>query len=419
MENLAHKTFHLHGAREMLNKERTAEILKDLSEETAKEIRAIKLSGKSFGLEAAEVASALLRNLKDLVTVDISDIIAGRPEEEALKSLEILTSALKGTSLKVINVSDNALGRKGIHAIRGLLESQSALEELYITNNGLDTAAAQLVAELLLFRKPTSLKVLHCINNLLRDGGGEALATVFAESPSLESVILTATRIGSEGGLAIARSLVATKSLRVLDLSDNNFDEEGSKLMAKALSEQPHLQSLNLSSTGLGDEGVGRILKALEKTAERLEVLNLAGNEITGEAASKIVKALQNKKLLRQLKLEENELGSEGVREIAEALKGGFEHLEELDFSMNEVDDDAAQELVEVVRGKKNFKVLRLLENEISEDMQSEMRDTLKELGKSHVLRISDEDEEEKKGEKKEESLDDVAKQLEKVEIKN
>jgi len=42
----------------------------------------------------------------------LSDIIASRPEVEALKVLEIVCGALKGRKLKSIDLSDNALGEK-------------------------------------------------------------------------------------------------------------------------------------------------------------------------------------------------------------------------------------------------------------------------------------------------------------------
>jgi len=62
---------------------------------------------------------------------DISDIIAGRPTDEALKTLHIICSSLKKFNLVMVNVSDNALGPKGIEACRGVLTS-SSLEVMMI-----------------------------------------------------------------------------------------------------------------------------------------------------------------------------------------------------------------------------------------------------------------------------------------------
>ena len=55
----------------------------------------IKLSTKSFGAEAAGVAAGAIANCAASLThADLSDVIAGRPEAEALDALRILSNAL-------------------------------------------------------------------------------------------------------------------------------------------------------------------------------------------------------------------------------------------------------------------------------------------------------------------------------------
>ena len=52
---------------------------------------------------------------------DISDIIAGRPEDEALRTLKIICSSLKKFNLVEVNLSDNALGAKGVEVCKDVL----------------------------------------------------------------------------------------------------------------------------------------------------------------------------------------------------------------------------------------------------------------------------------------------------------
>jgi hypothetical protein len=54
----------------------------------------------------------LFLSSRQLEEADLSDIIAGRPEAEALRVLELVCSALRGRRLKSIDLSDNALGEK-------------------------------------------------------------------------------------------------------------------------------------------------------------------------------------------------------------------------------------------------------------------------------------------------------------------
>jgi hypothetical protein len=88
----------------------------------------IKFSTKSFGIEAAEVAARAIENVVSSLThADISDIIAGRPEKEVLGALQIISQALAKAKLKALDLSDNALGQKGIIACTSAFAQQASL----------------------------------------------------------------------------------------------------------------------------------------------------------------------------------------------------------------------------------------------------------------------------------------------------
>lgn len=87
--------------------------------------RRIKFSSQSFGNDAALVAARALHNVAaTLEEADLSDIIAGRPEAEALATLTVMTDALQQAKLRALDLSDNALGEKGIRACAKALTSQ-------------------------------------------------------------------------------------------------------------------------------------------------------------------------------------------------------------------------------------------------------------------------------------------------------
>lgn len=85
---------------------------------------AIRLSNKSFDLAAAEKVAAYLAFLESVDTADISDIIAGRPEEEALKVVAAISASLQKFPLVSLDVSDNAFGAKGVEACRPILSGK-------------------------------------------------------------------------------------------------------------------------------------------------------------------------------------------------------------------------------------------------------------------------------------------------------
>jgi Ran GTPase-activating protein 1 len=111
-------------------------------------LKGVKISNKSFSPEAATALVEELRGLarlEGLEVLDMSDIIASKPEQVALETLQIVCDAFTTCPLKEVNVSDNALGEKGIGPCRGVLENQPALERLFICNNGMSAYAASVV----------------------------------------------------------------------------------------------------------------------------------------------------------------------------------------------------------------------------------------------------------------------------------
>ena len=115
----------------------------------------IILSTWAFSAESAEVFASAIARLPHLKSAILSDMIAGRPEAEGLRVYEVLGAALKDKQLTEIDLSDNAVGPKGVRACRELLTNQEHLEKLYFCNCGISAEAAVSIQELLLYRTPT------------------------------------------------------------------------------------------------------------------------------------------------------------------------------------------------------------------------------------------------------------------------
>ena len=125
--SLSVNTYELPGGREMVGEERILELiqerLKDLPQEHHNlPIEKIRLSNKSFDPMAAQKIVEDLRSHDGIYSVDMSDIIAGRPEEMALEVLSVFSRGFSNYPLEELNLSENALGSKGILACRELLE---------------------------------------------------------------------------------------------------------------------------------------------------------------------------------------------------------------------------------------------------------------------------------------------------------
>jgi len=362
------------GRRAFIDGEEASELLKPLMGPNS--FTKICFSNRSFGLDAAHVVEPMLISIKDqLKEVDLSDFIAGRPEAEAIEVMNIFSSALEGAVLRYLNLSNNAMGEKGVRAFRALLKSQNDLEELYLMNDGISEEAAKAVAELI--PSTEKLKVLHFHNNMTGDEGAFAIAEVVKRSPALEDFRCSSTRVGSEGGVALAEALGACTHLKKLDLRDNMFGVEAGVTLSKVIPVFADLTEIYLSYLNLEDDGAEALANALKESAPSLEILDMAGNDITAKAAVSVAECISSKQFLTKLNLSENELKDEGAGLISKALEGR-DQLSEVDLSTNLITWSGAKLLAEAVVQKPGFKLLNINANFISDEGIDELKDIFK-----------------------------------------
>lgn len=354
------------GDRGFVDEALAEELLRPLAE-AGNTYTKICFSNRSFGLGAARVAERILTGVqKNLKDVDLADFIAGRPEAEALEVMSIFSSVLQVCALRSLNLSDNALGEKGVRAFGSLLKSQKVLEELYFMNNGISGDAARAICELL--PSVEKLKILHFHNNMTGDDGAEALSQLVRNCTVLEDFKCSSTRVCTEGAIALAGALAAGTGLKKLDLRDNMFGQKAGVALSQALSRHLGLTEAYLSYLGLRDKGTIALAKSLGEGAPSLKVLEIAGNEITQKASQALAECLASKKFLTKFIASENELKDEGAVVVCRALMEDHEYLKELDLSANSISRIGAKAAAEAVINKPDFDLLNIDGNFISEE---------------------------------------------------
>ena len=195
------KTFSLQGDREMLTAETTAGYFSKI--DNPEHIHTIVFSTKSFDVASAKIAAGYIEKMTNLKIADLSDFIAGRETSIGLEVLNIISTALSKTELVELDLSENALGPRGIESCKPLLASKETLARLSFCNDGLSAEACESIRDLLLFRgldQPTNLTHLRFHNNMSGSGGAIAIADIVKNSPSLKVFELSSTRCGRDGG---------------------------------------------------------------------------------------------------------------------------------------------------------------------------------------------------------------------------
>tara|TARA_B110000977_G_scaffold131107_1_gene167084 strand:- start:6295 stop:7869 length:1575 start_codon:yes stop_codon:yes gene_type:complete len=349
----------------------------------------VKLCTKSYGIDAANVVTKAFANIAStLKEVDLSDIIAGRPEEEGLKAMQIITDATLGANITAVDVSDNAFGEKGVRACTKMLQQQKGIESIRFINNGISEQAARAILELI--ASPQSLKKFHLGKNMTGDDGTEHVAALLAKAPNMEDFMMYGSRFTADGAAALAKGLAAGTSLKKIDLNDNNVNEEGGFALAGMLYKQPNMRHVNFEATSLGPDAAGAVASALAAGCPQLEYLSLTACDITPEGVPAIAKALSAMKNLKVLHIAENELGDFGVAQICVALKMSGCPLQELDVSNNELVNAGAVAAARLAASRPGFASLNMNENYISDEGIEEVKSVLEAAGLSNVLGLLD-----------------------------
>jgi len=395
------------GEREVVNDERAKEIVTEWKtflegdDGTMKVVNKVTLSNKSYTAGAAEIVGDFIsKNCASSIKVAIlADVIAGRMEQEGLQVLQILSDSLKHAELVELDLSDNAMGSKGIRACHSVLGGQrSSLERLTLCNNGLSEYSMAEVADILLQGSEDMdedcicerLTKIHFYNNMSGNKGCEAFARILSKTNHrLIDVRYSGTRAGREGSTILASALdnPNMKNLQRLDLADNSFGAQGAQLLSRALFGCRHLQYLNLRDCVLDNDAIQSISHALfgsDGSSESLQHLDVSGNEITARGARALSELLEEMVNLRVFHAEENEMTSRGIQYLAPLLPPS---LQELKLGFNECGTLGAQALIQhisITQQYTNLHTLHLDGNsflpEIVQKLQDAFGDKLVEM---------------------------------------
>ena len=108
----------------------------------------IELTDKSYTSSAATLIAEFLTSTEifcpciaaGIQIANLADIIASRMEEEGLEVLKIISNAFQTSRLIEVDLSDNAMGSKGVTAcemVLGGIPVVTSLQKLSLCNNGL------------------------------------------------------------------------------------------------------------------------------------------------------------------------------------------------------------------------------------------------------------------------------------------
>jgi Ran GTPase-activating protein (RanGAP) involved in mRNA processing and transport len=305
-------------------------------------------------------------------TTDVSPILTSLCEHPLLRRLSMCGDAMNLTGLEVL-----------------LLSGTSKITELDIHRSG----EGQLIglSRLLraLARYPLLTKLgIHCC--LLGRNEAKLLQLVLRNIPSLQSLNLACSALGSAGLAELAPALYCNTSIQVLDfsrsglhhmeyarllrdilrsnktittldLSANKFGRTTGAIecIADGLGNNSTLQRIDLSCCELGNSGVSLLAQNLGSFNTTLQKLDLNNNSITSAGVGVLLETMEHNNHITDLDLRYNLIGNEGASLLARSLENNaLPNLTRLSVSYCAIGDDGFIALMSAL--EQNTSLLKL-----------------------------------------------------------
>ncbi|XP_076846679.1 NACHT, LRR and PYD domains-containing protein 3-like isoform X2 [Brachyhypopomus gauderio] len=168
----------------------------------------------------------------------------------------------------------------------------------------------------------------------------------------------------------LLRLMQVVTASRKADLSVCGITEEGCAALCSALRSNPssHLRELKLNRNEPGDSGVKQLSALLEDPHCTMEKLDLSDCSITEEGCAALCSALRSNPSshLRELKLNDNKLGDSGVKQLSALLEDPHCTLEKLHLSDCSITEEGCAALCSALRSNpsSHLRELNLFYNE-------------------------------------------------------
>jgi ribonuclease inhibitor len=307
----------------------------------------------------AEAVRAFCDSFRGNQRLEILDISQNSLRDDgALHAAKLLESSC--STLRSVDLSECKIGPQGAAAISAALKTNTKLKTLILARNKLREAGTQVLCQGL--ASPScAVTVLDVSANSINKEGGDALAAVFMQNKSLESISIANNYI-SDSIPAIALGLCKRGvSARMVDLSRNRISSEICKKMSQVLEGfRFSIACLSVEGNPIGDSGLVALFHAVRGT--NLQYLELSGCGLTSHSGVVVADMVASCSLLNSLQLDGNDLGDDAITEVATAY-GNSKAMGSINMERTNMGSAGCLALAAAIRKQKKTRALRLAEN--------------------------------------------------------
>ncbi|XP_067897771.1 NLR family CARD domain-containing protein 3-like [Heterodontus francisci] len=263
---------------------------------------------------------------------------------------ELVNVLITNQTLRELNVSNNRMGEAGLRKLStALKDPRCKLQKLGLNNTStldfgmmgsyLEETGMKIVCDVLKDPRCT-LKSLELAKNSLTQKNYEELASAIRINHTLTHLDLSSNVIQDSGINVLSLALMDPScSIQSLMMTDTKLTSTCCEKLASVLVTNQSLRELDLSMNKLGDSGVCALSTALKEPYCKLETLGLKRTSLTDGCCKKLVTALSTTQTITHLDLSDNSFTDSSIKNFCSLILtcGNLEviRLEQNQFTTN------------------------------------------------------------------------------------
>lgn len=289
---------------------------------------------------------------------------------------EVICEKLNGQNVEVLILGGNTFGIEAAERVGLELASQPNLREAHFkdlfTSRGKEEVPVALKYLLQgICQSGAQLVLLDLSDNAIGPIGAPSVIEFLQSSSSdtLEKLYLNNCGLGPEGSTSIAACLPKLSKLREFICGRNRLENNGATNMSRALSDLTTLEVLILNQNGIGVEGIKNLANILRSNINTIREFDFSDNIIKKEGSEALAQVIMCAANLQIIRLDDALLKNDGFRRICDALSKSpsLLKLKKASFEGNEIHGPRMTDLIELTFSAcgPKFKLI-LLANEFS-----------------------------------------------------
>ncbi|XP_068964046.1 ribonuclease inhibitor isoform X2 [Petaurus breviceps papuanus] len=267
----------------------------------------------------------------------------------------------------VIRLDDCGLTNTMCASISSVLQANSSLTELSLANNELGDAGAQLVMKGLQ-SSTCKIQKLNLQNCNITYAGCELIPALLRTKSTLVDLQLSDNHLGDEGMKLLCEGLMDPRcSLQRLELEYCEFTAASCEALSAILKAKGSLRELTMNNNELGEAGVTLLCQGLMDPRCELQVLKLEGCGVTSANCKDLSTVLQTKESMQELCLGENKIGDAGLGQLCQGILSPTCNLKTLWLWECDITAEGCRALAQVLKNKSCLTKLSLICNQLGD----------------------------------------------------